>query len=258
MHNTIVLTHGWTGSSVFAGLLRRAGAWLGDETIVKPDYDTFENAGLVKLNNMLLERFAAGLNHEHQFDDAHVRLIAERARDADLPELRSFVDQCDQHRPWLWKDPRLTWTIRVWADLLDVTNTRFVVLTRETTQAWITANLRRHIQSFAFTRAYNGGITDSNIRFLNERAIPYLALSFEDLLLNPDKTLDRLNQHLACHLTMTDLQSVCFVPLGRRNRGARDFVKAAAIYVKNYGERDGRARLRLSSGVTSGSFTAPQ
>lgn len=251
MHNTIILTHGWTGSSVFAGLIQRADVWLGEATMVKPDYDTFENVGLVKLNNGLMDRFAEGLNHEHEFSDEHVRLITDRARSADLSELRSFVGLCEQHRPWLWKDPRLTWTIRVWADLLDMSNTRFVVLTRETTQAWITANLRRHVQSFAFTRAYNGGITQSNVRFLHERGLPYLPLSFEDLLMTPDATLERLNQHLGSHLTVADLQAVCRLPLGRRSRGLKDFVKAAAIYAKNHGERDGRARLSGRHGSVS-------
>jgi len=243
MYNTVILTHGWTGSSVFSGLLGRAGAWLGEATVSKPDYDTYENTGLVELNNELMGRFAAGLNHEHEFSEDHVRLIAERARAADLSAPRAFVTRCNEHSPWLWKDPRLTWTIRVWADLLDLSSTRFLVLTRETTQAWITANLRRHVQSFAFTRAYNDGITDSNVRFLRDRGLPYLELSFEDLLLRPGVSLGRLNQHLGCELAMPDLLAVCRLPLGRRSRGIKDFAKAAAIYAKNYGERDGRGRL---------------
>jgi hypothetical protein len=255
MRNTIILTHGWSGSSVLAGLIGRAGAWLGEETMAKPDYDTFENTDLIDLNKDLMERFAPALNYEHDFKSAHVSVITEGARAADLSKLRSFVEQCGHHRPWLWKDPRLTWTIRVWADLLDLSNTRFVVLTRETTQAWIGANLRRHIQSFAFTRAYNDGVTQSNTRFLNERGLPYLSLSFEDLLLAPDRTLERLNGHLDVALTREDLRTVCKLPLGRRNRGFNDFFKAAAIYAKNYRERDGRARSKHGHGVTAGSPT---
>jgi hypothetical protein len=242
MHNTVILTHGWSGSSVVAALIQRAGAWLGDQTVVKRDYDTFENTGLVSLNRALIARFATGLDHEHEFNDRQVSLVTERARSADLSELRDFVASCDQHQPWLWKDPRLTWTIRVWADLLDLSAVRFVVLTREPVQAWITANLRRHVQSFGFTQAYNGGITQSNIRFLTERKLNYLSLSFERLLLAPEESLASLNQLLDTNLETADLQSVCSLPLGRRSRGVRDFVKAAAIYGKNYGQRDGRGR----------------
>jgi hypothetical protein len=256
MHDTVILTHGWTGSSVFSGLIARGGGWSGDATVAKPDYDTFENARLVELNSRLLTRFAKSLNHEHEFSDEHVRLIAERARGADLGELDAFMAECGQHRPWVWKDPRLTWTIRVWADRLALPATRFLVLTRETTQAWITANLRRHVQSVGFTRDYNDGITRSNLRFLQERDLPYLALSFEDLLLHPERTLERLNRHLDTGLTLADLQAVCKLPLGRRSRGLKDFVTAAAIYARNYRERDGRARLGGRPGMTGGASSA--
>lgn len=256
MYDTVILTHGWTGSSVFSGLIARGGGWSGDGTVAKPDYDTFENVRLVELNSQLLTRFAKSLNHEHEFSDEHVRLIAKRARGADLGELDAFVALCGQHRPWVWKDPRLTWTIRVWADRLDLPAARFLVLTRETTQAWITANLRRHVQSLGFTRDYNDGITRSNLHFLQERDLPYLALSFEELLLEPERTLEQLNQHLNAGLTMTELQAVCKLPLGKRSRGLKDFMTAAAIYVKNYRERDGRARLGGRRGIATGAPSA--
>ena len=35
--NLIVLTHGWTGSSVFAGLLSHAGYWLGHTIQLRPE-----------------------------------------------------------------------------------------------------------------------------------------------------------------------------------------------------------------------------
>ena len=241
--NVIVLTHGWTGSSAFSALFGAAGYWLGAETMHKPDYDTFENAGLVHLNNELLRHLAPDLAHEHRFQDDDVEQIARRAHTADLSSCRAFVALCDQHRPWLWKDPRLTWTIRVWADLLDLENTAFLVLTRDSTQAWITANLRRHVQSAAFTRQYNGGITRANLRFLQERNLPHLQLSFEDLLLAPEDTLDRLNTAFGLGLSMAQLQAVCKLPLHRKSRGRKDFLVALMIYLKNYRERDGRGRL---------------
>jgi len=241
--NVIVLTHGWTGSSAFSALFGAAGYWLGAETMLKPDYDTFENAGLVRLNNRLLQRLAPDLNHEHCFSDDDVQRIARRAAGVDQPDCREFVALCEQHGPWLWKDPRLTWTIRIWANLVDLRNTAFLVLTRDHTQAWISANLRRHVQSGAFTRQYNGGITRSNLRFLQERSLEHLQLSFEDLLLAPETTLDKLNTYFGLGLSFEQLKAVCKLPLHRKSRNWRDFVVAMLIYLKNYGERDGRGRL---------------
>ncbi|MDO9091408.1 MAG: hypothetical protein Q7U99_02005 [Rubrivivax sp.] len=241
--NVIVLTHGWTGSSIFSALFGEAGYWLGGETMAKPDYDTFENAGLVALNNRLLQQLAPKLNHEHQFAQADVEAIATRSRSWDMRPCRDFVAECGQHQPWLWKDPRLTWTIRAWAQVLDLQTTSFLVLTRDPTQAWISANLRRHVQSFTFTRSYNEGITQSNLRFLQEGGLPYLKLSFEDLLLAPEATLERLNSAFDLGLGLTQLHEVCRLPLGRKSRNWKDFALASLIYLKNFQERDGRGRL---------------
>lgn len=243
--NIIVLTHGWTGSSVFSGLFGEVGFWLGGETVAKPDYDTHENADLVAHNLRLLEMLAPGLNHEHRFDPGDVHAMAERAKQLDLAALRTFVQACDAHRPWIWKDPRLTWTIRVWAEVLDLENTNFLVLTRDPGQAWVSANQRRHIQSHAFTRQYNGGITACNLQFLRDRRLPYLQLSFEDLLLQPEGALQRMNALFGTDLTMRTLRSVCKIPLYRRSRRWSDYVHASLIYLKNFGERDGRRRVHV-------------
>lgn len=242
--NIIILTHGWTGSSVFSALFGRAGYWLGSETVRKIDYDTFENVDLVKLNGAILDCMAPGIDHEHAFDDAHVQSIERAAASHDLTPYRQFVERCSANGLWIWKDPRLTWTIRVWANVLDLDRTAFLILTRDDLQAWISANRRRHIQSRQFTRKYNDGITNSNIRFLEERGLPWLKTSFEELLLQPEQTLVRLNDFFATQITMENLQSVCREPLYRKNRGLGDFVVASLIYAKNFHERDGRGRAR--------------
>jgi hypothetical protein len=241
-HNIIILTHGWTGSSVFSALLGRAGYWLGSDTVQKSDYDTFENADLVALNKRLLDQLAPTLDHEHCFDPSHVDGILRSAEGLDLEPYRDFVARCSAHGPWLWKDPRLTWSIRVWARVLDLDRTAFLVLTREDLQAWISANTRRHVQSWAFTRQYNHGITRSNHEFVESLGRPVLQLSFEDLLLAPEQTLDRLNHAFGLSLCLSDLKAVSREPLYRRSRDWRDLVEASLVYLKNFPERDGRAR----------------
>ncbi len=240
--NVIILTHGWTGSSILTALFGRAGYWIGSETVKKTDYDTYENADLVVLNRRILDEFAKGLSHEHSFEYDDVLAIERASVGQDLTPYADFVARCSTHGLWVWKDPRLTWTIRVWARVLNLERTAFLILTRDPMQAWISSNLRRHIQSRRFTDEYKRGITRSNIRFLEERGLPVLNLSFEDLLLQPEQTLERLNSFYDLQLTMQDLQAVCDKPLYRKSLGFGDLVKAVLIYVKNYGERDGRGR----------------
>jgi hypothetical protein len=242
MHNLIILTHGWTGSSVFTALVSSAGAWMGDGTMQKPDYDTFENAELVDLNRRMLGELAPGLNHEHRFDPDEVLKIARQSSRLELAPYREFVDRCATHAPWVWKDPRLTWTIRVWASMLDLSQVKVLILTRDPVQAWITANLRRHIQSYRFTSNYNEAITRSNQAFVEQAGLESVSLSFEELLLKPTLTLGKINDLLGSQLTTDDLRSVCKLPLGRKSRGLGDVALASLIYLRNYGERDGRGR----------------
>jgi hypothetical protein len=241
-NSIIILTHGWTGSSVFAALLGRAGYWLGSDTVKKVDYNTFENAGLVDLNVRLLDRLAPGLDHEHAFDREDVDRIEAGAKSLDLDPYRDFVARCTEHGAWVWKDPRLTWTIRVWSRVLDLERTAFLLLTRDDLQAWITANTRRHVQSIGFTRRYNHGITTSNSEFARRVGRPALQLSFEDLLLQPERTLDSINRAYGLSLGIADLEAVCDIPLYRKSRSWRDLAEAALVYALNFGERDGRKR----------------
>ncbi len=238
MKNVIILTHGWTGSSVFAALLSKAGYWCGDNTFKKVDYDTYENLRLVELNNQLLKELDYTGNREHEILSSEVLdELARKASTIDLTPYREFLNECQQHKPWIWKDPRLALTIRIWAKLLPLDEVAFIVLTRDDEQAWITSNLRRHIQSYAFTRNYNGAITNSIKKFLNENHQEFIEFKFEDLQLTPEKTVEELNQLLDLRLTLDDLKSVYKFPLYKKTRGLKDKLTAWLIYLKNYRSR---------------------
>jgi hypothetical protein len=240
--NVIVLTHGWSGSSMLAALLGTARYWLGEETVEKSDYDTFENRRLVELNRQMMSELGLTENYEHEFSFESILELERRADRLDWNPYRDFVATCEEKAPWAWKDPRLTWTIRLWHRLLPVDRTAFIVLTRDDRQAWVSSNLRRHVQSMAFTQAYNHGITRANVAFLEQHKLPYIKLSYEDLLLSPGPTLERLNEFLGLGISMGDLLAVSRGKLYQKSRSFSDYVVATLIYWKNYGERDGRWR----------------
>lgn len=235
--NVIILTHGWTGSSVFTALIARAGYWYGEDTFQKIDYNTYENLELIELNKRMLRELGFGSDHEHEFDADEILRLAENSKSIELSPYREFVTRCNENSPWIWKDPRLTWTIRVWASLLDLENVAFIILTRDDEQAWISSNLRRHIQSRRFTHAYNHGITDSLKHFLSQANKDFLELEFEDLLLRPENTIVDINQHLGTQLALADLTNIYNKRLYRKSNGLREKIKATAIYLKNYGQR---------------------
>jgi len=239
--NVIILTHGWTGSSVFTALISKANYWCGNDTFQKSDYNTYENIELVKLNDQLLEDLGYEGNREHEVMTSEV--IDELARKADTIDLtpyKEFVERCQEHKPWIWKDPRLSHTINIWARFLNLDETAFIILTRDSEQAWITSNLRRHIQSQEFTKNYNSGITNTIKKFLDDNTQEYLEFEFEDLQLTPEDTIAKLNEFLDINLTMEDLISIYKFPLYKKTKGLKDKLTAWLIYLKNYRYRNNR------------------
>ena len=243
MDNVVILTHGFTGSSILSGLMARAGYWCGGSTVQKTDYDTYENQKLVALNDMMMRE----LEYVHESDavpwnDQKLVDLEKKGEGIDLAPYREFVSYCDENGPWVWKDPRLMWTIRIWSNLLDLPRTRFILLTREFDQFWISANLRRHIHSRAFARQMLDGMNGSMLDFVESRNCRYLRVVLEELLVDPSATLVRLNDFLGTSLSAEDLNGVYNGPLKKRTKGLGDRIKATAIYLKNYGVRDGRGR----------------
>jgi hypothetical protein len=235
----IILTYGLSGSSVLAGLLTRAGYWPGDATYKKPDYDTFENVRLIEANRQLITAANYKGDHEHEFSADALQHVAALWNSIDRTPFERFVADCDRHRPWVWKDPRLWLSIRFWEHLLPKRDVTFILLTRSLAQLWASCNLRRRIYTMSYIRRYHGQIEASMREFLASRHAQFGHVVFDELIARPEKVLRSLNQLLGTSLTRADLAAVYTEPLGRRSHGALDFAKAALVHAKNFGERRG-------------------
>lgn len=235
--NVIVLTYGLSGSSVLTGLLVRGGYWPGGKTYVKPDYDTFENLKLIELNKKLFAAAQFHGNYENAYSNEALEAITRLRETQDPTPYRQLIAECNAHAPWVWKDPRLWLTIRFWAEFLDFDSIRFLVLTRTPLQSWISYNLRRQVQSYAYARRYCEQIEASIAQFLDERRLSRLELLFDDLIMRPEPTIGRINDYLGTTLAVSDLEAVYNQPLRKSPRSVLDLAKAALIYARNYGER---------------------
>ncbi len=236
--NVIILTSGLSGSSVLTGLIARAGYWTGDKTFRKQQYETFENQELIDLNLRLFQEAGYQGNYLVEFSPEAMRNIASLYPRAESSIYRSFVQKCDEHRPWIWKDPRLWLTIRFWKNFLELDQCRFILLTRGLMQSWISSTLRRQITSYRYSRNYETRIKESAVHFLEENRLPYLHLEYEGLIAQPATAIDRLNQFLDTQLTVNDLSSIYTGPLYKVPRNSLSkHVKALLIYLKNYSSR---------------------
>ena len=233
-NNVVILTAGLAGSSVLTSLLVRGGYWSGKSTFKKRDYDTWENDELIAVNNRIIESANLSGDWTMEFDEAYIEEVQQGFDDRLLQRMEKFVESCEQHNPWVWKDPRLWLTIRHWHDLLDAERTVFVVIRRDPLQAWISATLRRQIQTIDYLKAYDAGIHDTIFRYLDEKNWRYVDVLYEDLMCQPATVIGQLNKLVGTSLTVDDLAAVFKGTLYRKQYGWPKLLHASAIYMKNF------------------------
>jgi hypothetical protein len=238
MYNTVILTSGLTGSSVLAGFLARGGYWSGDRTYKKTDYDTFENQDLIRLNTELLQSASFEQAYLTTYSPQVIEQVASLTGALDVEPFREFYRRCDSHSPWVWKDPRLSVTIRFWSRVVDLSKCNFLLLTRNHFQSWVSTNSRYIVQSMRHTREYETAIYESNLAFLEENRLPYQQLSYEGLIARPEQTISRLNRFLGSQLTLDHLAATYNGALHRRPGSSLPRIaRATLVYLKNYRER---------------------
>jgi hypothetical protein len=173
-------------------------------------------------------------NYVKEFStDAIARVGALHGRTDDLP-YREFLRKCDEHGPWVWKDPRLWLTIYFWKNLLNMQECRFILLTRDLLQGWVSGTLRRNVRNYGTFKHYETSIVNSIISFLKGNNLPYLHITYDNLISRPEETISDLNRHLQAHLTIQDLEAVYKGSLHRSPRKSMiDCARAGLIYLKS-------------------------
>jgi hypothetical protein len=122
---------------MLAAIFGRQGFFLAhdaDSELRRPDranpHGYWEAESLIERN---VEVFAAtGFPHHNTWlFDAISPAQADRIRHLDpLPGHRGFLSQYACHTPWVWKDPRLCYTLSYWWPLVDPMTTRVLLIKR--------------------------------------------------------------------------------------------------------------------------------
>lgn len=229
--NVIILTSGIAGSSVLASLIARRGYWLGERTETVA-YETAENSRLVELNIRLFQASGARGRDLGQLPPPDAARISRLADEIDLTDFREFVAECDANGPWLWKDPRLCYTVGFWQRIMDLRGTRLILASRDHRQVWIGAVLRgRQCVRFADTRDMAIYAGDASRAFIRAIGAEYHEVTFEDLIEHPDRAVAGLNAFLDIDLTVEDVRAVYRGALFRRRWSGVDLVKAWLRYL---------------------------
>lgn len=214
--NVLVVGMPRSGTSMTAGALARAGYSVSDD----PDAELrpgdihnpggyWENEGLIELNAQVLG--AAGFDFDNTWlYDAIDNEAAERITTLDaLPGHREYVQSMPSEAPWLWKDPRLCYTLSYWWKLLDPATT-CVVLTKRSPEAILNSFVR-----LGWRDGSPEGAADVLERVDNHLAaahssiealrIPYLELDYEQCLADPAAAAAALSEFTGHPVTLEDM-----------------------------------------------------
>jgi hypothetical protein len=185
----------------YVGPIRRGRYREGDEhnpfgyfeadALVRRNAELFSRAGFPRHNTWTFERMP---------DDVRARLhaLAPEPRDAEL--VASYLP----HRPWAWKDPRLTYTIGYWWPLLDPADTTVVLMWRD--PAAVVNSFRRmdwpvQPDLAARVREHFDVARDALVAV----GAPHLVVDYEDYLTRPAEMAAVLGRHVGLDLGVDDL-----------------------------------------------------
>lgn len=214
--NVVVVGMPRSGTSLTAGIFVRQGYFLaenGMDELQKADahnpFGYFEAGSLVGSNAKIFSR--AGFKHDNTWLYSEIP-----AEVADLiPKLtpdqadQALVEKYNRNTPWIWKDPRLCYTLGYWWQMLDPGTTAVLLIKR---------NSEDIFQSFVrlgWRAPGNAGRQEVEKRVLNhwqaaekaivEFKIPCLTIDYSDYQRDPVDVVCRINDVFGLALDVSDL-----------------------------------------------------
>jgi hypothetical protein len=238
--NVMVLTTGLSGSSLATGFIAQAGFWMGENTEYKNNstgqYETFENSRFVELNDQLIRLSGVQFNPLSWYDDQLREKFAALYDTVDLAEFEQFASICQQHQPWVLKDPKAWITLRFWLRVFEGQHIKCVIVSRNAPRLWLSQTLKRTIYDFRYLKSAEARSIAVLSEELAATTVPFLRVEYDALVQDTSTQINKINLFLSTKLTMSDWGAV-FDPKNVKRPSFTAWIKAVLIYFKNYGER---------------------
>lgn len=214
--NVIVVGMPRSGTSLTAGIFPAKGYYIGErsKTFLREGNDhnpfgSFEADDLIAENVRVLHSAGFAFHNTWLFEPISSEAIA---RIADMPVLsshRDFVRAYEQRSPWVWKDPRLCFTLAYWWRLMDPERT-VVVFVRRDPNAIYWSFLRRGWcgPGRAEREAVLGSIkqhTDAATAAIESLDIPHAVVDHREYLRAPAAVAHRLSVLCDLSISVDDL-----------------------------------------------------
>ncbi|TQV74604.1 hypothetical protein FLL45_06470 [Aliikangiella marina] len=169
----------------------------------------FEAEQLIEANVSVFN--AAGYPHHNTWLFDAIDVETANSIDNVRPEEshRALVDSYNQHNPWVWKDPRLCYTLGYWWNILDKDSTAVLLLRRnpmDIYQSFLRMNWRKGSEEDKqdVLEREIAHITAAK-KTIEALDIPYVEIDYGKFESNPKEIIGKLNSTFNLNLKVTDL-----------------------------------------------------
>lgn len=211
--NVIVVGMARSGTSMTADLFQRHGYFVAAEQAELRSGDKFNPSGyweasrLLDANREVLR--ASGYTHDNTWMFPPIgESCAARVWTLDpLDGHRELIHLYEQNRPWVWKDPRLCFTLPYWWRLMDPSRTSVLLITRdedEILRSFQRVGWRRDLDPKRLTICIRQHISAAR-NAITQLSIPHLEIDYSDFRHRPEQLAQELKIHFGFVCSSPDL-----------------------------------------------------
>lgn len=213
--NVIVVGMPRSGTSMAASIFAGKGYFVAKEpeSELRPG-DEFNPAGYWEANSLIeanVEVFnAAGYpQHNTWMFEPITEQQAARITDIErMPRHRDLVESYNANSPWLWKDPRLCYTLGYWWPLLDPSATAVLWLTRDADhvfQSFLRVGWRKDAAERGEVAERVRAHMVAAERAIKQFKIPHIKLDYQEFADRPEETARTLSDLCGVEIRAADL-----------------------------------------------------
>lgn len=214
--NVLVVGMPRSGTSMTAAIFANNGYFIAEDTNKELRAgDEFNPTGyweadaLIKANSEIFN--AAGFKHDNTwlYDSISTKQASQILTLKPTASHQELVNKSDRHCPWIWKDPRLCYTLGYWWPLLNPKTTGVLFLKRDPEEiysSFLRLKWRTHSKKNkedVLTRIQNH--LEATEIALKKYNIPHVVIQYADYKNNPDETTEKLNAFFNLKLSLNDL-----------------------------------------------------
>jgi len=214
--NVLVVGMPRSGTSMTASIFASNGYFVAEdrkkELRAGDEYNPtgyWEADELIQCNSEIFS--AAGFNYDNTwlYDEISDNQAATILTLEQSSKHEKLVEKFNQHSPWIWKDPRLCYTLGYWWPLLNIETTRVLFLKRDPKEIyssfirlkWRTAS-NKDKEDVLFRIKKHLEATETALK---KYKIPYIVVNYSEYRKHPEKIAHEISQFFELTITKEDL-----------------------------------------------------